>query len=212
MEIFSYNRPLTLKERADHYNITFKKMSKSAPLVATNRWLYGTWMMGNDYSKKTEYYGAYPYSYLDRVMALFPDCKKILHLFSGSLDEKIKGDRFDINPDLNPDIVGDAEELSKHVDQPYDLIIADPPYSEEDAKHYGTSMINRQKVVSECIKVLGAGGFLVWLDQVLPMYSKSEMKHVGVIAVIISTNHRVRCVFIWQKKKETAGITKFFFQ
>jgi len=185
----------TLAERADYYHAAFPDYP---PLCATDRWLYGMWMMGNNY-RGSGYHGAFPPSFLRRVMCLFPEAEDILHLFSGSLTDDVAGDRMDINPDLNPDIVGDAEELSQHVSKQYDLIIADPPYTAEDADHYGTTMVNRNKVVKECYQVLKPGGYLVWLDMVYPMYAKREMQLVGTIGIVRSTNHRVRCVFIYQK-------------
>jgi predicted SAM-dependent methyltransferase len=133
---------------------------------------------------------------------MFPDCKKIVHLFSGSLSEDVKGIRFDVNQDLNPDIVGDAHELFKYFESnSIDLIVADPPYSEEDALHYGTPLIKRNKVVKECYKILKLGGFLVWLDQAYPMYRKEELRLVGTIGIIRSTNHRFRVCLIWEKVK-----------
>lgn len=185
----------TLQQRAEFYNKAFPKYP---PLVTTDRWIYGVWMIGNAY-KGSGYYGAYPPSYVRRVKALFPDARDILHLFSGSLDATVEGDRLDINPSLNPDICGNAEELSNLVTKKYDVCFADPPYSEEDAKKYGVCLVSRNKVVKECGKVLKPGGFLVWLDCVYPMYSKKELLLVGTIGLIRSTNHRVRGVFIYQK-------------
>lgn len=157
-------------------------------------------MIGNDYQNKAQYYGEYPPTYLNRIYSLFPDIQStdILHLFSGSLDTHEKGDKFDINPALNPTYVGNASELSEIITRKYRLIIADPPYSNEDAEHYGTPMVNRNKVIVECWKILDKGGFLVWLDQVEPMYKKEMLNLVGAIGVIRSTNHRVRFVFIWE--------------
>jgi len=188
----------SLKERARWYNEAFPQYSKYAWLQASPYWLWGIWSIGNDY-KGSGYYGAYPPKLLNRVMSMFPDAVNILHLFSGSLDGKVKGDRFDINPDLKPDIVGDAHELSSLVKKKYDLIIADPPYSEEDAKHYGTPMVNRNKVVEECVKILYPSGFLLWLDQVLPMYRKRELNRCISIGIERSTNHRFRQLTGWTK-------------
>lgn len=186
----------TLTERANYYNQAFPNYP---PLCSTDRWLYGVWMMGNNY-RGSGYHGSYPPAFIRRVMSLFPDAVDIMHLFSGSLTSDIIGDRVDINPALEPDIVGDAEALRTLVTKQYDLIIADPPYTAEDADHYGTCMVNRNKVVKECHAVLKPGGHLVWLDMVYPMYSKAEMQLVGTIGIIRSTNHRVRCVFIYQKQ------------
>jgi SAM-dependent methyltransferase len=133
----------------------------------------------------------------------------ILHLFSGSLDDSIPGIKLDIKG-KNGVIEKDAEKLSGAFSEGrFDLILADPPYSNEDALHYGTPMINRNKVVSECYKILKPGGFLVWLDQVFPMFRKTEFKLVGTIGIIRSTNHRVRCVFIFQKTMKVESIDEW---
>jgi hypothetical protein len=187
---------LTLKDRVEAYNKTFPSYPK---LSTSNGWIVGTWIIGNYYRNKSNYYGCYPHSYLKRIRSMFPDCKKILHVFSGSVQQD---ETFDIKPQYKPTYVGDAHNLSEIIKQKYELILADPPYSEEDAQHYGTPMINRNHVVRECAKILENEGFLVWLDQVFPMYRKKELKLVGVIGVIRSTNHRVRTAFIFRKTNE----------
>jgi len=193
---------MELSDRAKLYNDSYPNYP---PLVVSGRWLYGMWMIGNNYRSKRKFYGEYPPSFLERIMSMFPDCEEIVHLFSGSLDENTTGIRFDINPDLDPtpNIIGDAHRLSEYFEEDsVDLIIADPPYSEEDAAHYGTPLINRNKVVKECHKILKPGGFLVWLDQAYPMYRKNELHLVGTIGIIRSTNHRFRVCLIWERTNE----------
>lgn len=188
---------MDLQERAESYSKRFPKYPK---LFVDKDWLMGVWMIGNYYRNSSPLYGAYPHSYLERIMSLFPDCKDILHLFSGSLGKETKGLKFDLNS-KTADINGDAEKLSSYFPKKrFDLIPGDPAYSKEDALHYGIPMINRKKVVSECYKILKPCGFLVWLDQVFPMFRKSEFKLVGTIGVIRSTNHRVRFAFVFKKK------------
>jgi len=131
-----------------------EKFPKYPPVIKDplTGWIHGTWMIGNNFRNKRGYYGEYPPSFLDRVKALFPRAKKVLHLFSGTVDkERWKNEvLFDINPDLNPDVIGDAKNLSQYFQEnEFDLVIADPPYSEEDAKHYGTPLISRNKVMKE---------------------------------------------------------------
>lgn len=189
---------LSLQDRADLYEAAFPKYPK---LLADKGWLLGVWNIGNNY-KGSGYHGAYPPSYLKRIMALFPDAKRVLHLFSGSLPP---GDyvRFDRRTDLpnGVDVVGEAEDLSKHFDPgSFDVILADPPYTEADAQKYGTCLCNRNKVVAECAKVLAPGGWLLWMDQVLPMYRKAEWERCIEIAISRSTNHRVRAVFGFRRK------------
>jgi len=187
---------MNITDRIKFYNKTFNKYP---PLVCTGRWVYGVWMIGNNYQSKNKYYGEYPPSYLKRVMCMFEDISsdEILHLFSGTVDER--GVKFDINQDLNPDIVGDAEKLSDYFQYKFKLIIADPPYTCEDSTHYGTAMVNRNKVIKECCKILDIDGYIVWLDQVLPMYRKDELQLVGTIGLVRSTNHRFRVVSIFRR-------------
>ena len=163
----------------------------------------GTWIMGNNYRVKSQYYGGYPAGYLKRIKALFPDKRKVLHLFSGAVDTKLMpGVTVDINPDLKPDFVDDAQTLEDVPLEKFDLICADPPYSVEDAEHYQVSMVKRNKV----LKVLGSrlqpDTHIVWIDQVLPMYRKADLKLEGVIGMVKSTNHRFRVVVIWRKGKQ----------
>lgn len=163
---------------------------------ADSRWLDGMWIMGNNY-KTSGYYGAFPHTYLDRVNSMFPDAERVLHLFSGSLPagNYIRFDRIN-----GADVLGDAEKLSSYFpDRKFDLIHADPPYSVEDCEHYGCAMVNRNKVIGECCKILEPGGYIVWLDQVLPMFRKDTLEMCGVIGMVKSTNHRFRVVTIFRK-------------
>ncbi|EKR25825.1 hypothetical protein LEP1GSC087_0447 [Leptospira interrogans serovar Bataviae str. L1111] len=113
---------------------------------------------------------------------MFPDKSKVLHLFSGKTPVGAYL-RMDKNPDLKPEIVGDAELLSSYVraliGHSLDLILADPPYTKEDAEHYGFLMVNRGKVLMEAWKSLEMGGHLVWLDQVVPQYAGDKWSLVG---------------------------------
>ncbi len=190
----------SLKYRAELYNSAFPQYAKYAWLQASDSWLWGIWSIGNNY-KGSGYHGSYPPSYLKRVMSMFPDAESILHLFSGSLDENIRGERLDINPALNPDIVGDAHKLGEIANEigSYDLIVADPPYTESDADKYGTPMVNRNKVVKECHKILEPGGYLIWLDQTLPLYRKDDWNRCISIGIERSTNHRFRQLIGWKK-------------
>lgn len=182
---------LTLAERAELYHKAFPDFP---PLRVDSRWIDGMWVLGNNY-RGSGYYGAYPPQYLRRVMGLFPDAERVLHLFSGSLPP---GNylRFDVK---GGDVTGDAEQLSTHFHECFDLILADPPYTAEDANHYGSPMVNRTKVLQECEAVLEHGGYIVWLDQVLPMFRKDQLHLCGLIGIVRSTNHRFRVTSIFKK-------------
>ena len=161
----------------------------------------GTWIMGNNYKVKSGYYGGYPAGYLKRVKALFPDKESVLHLFSGKVDlEAFPGKTVDINPEQEPDYVDAAQSLENVPVEDFDLILADPPYSVEDAEHYQTTMVKRNKVMKALGQKATQGTHVVWLDQVLPMYRKDEWAIVAVIGMVKSTNHRFRVITIFEKK------------
>lgn len=159
----------------------------------------GMWTMGNDYRVKSGYHGGYPNTYLRRVKALFPDKERTLHIFSGRVDlETFPGDTVDINPGLTPTFLDDVQTLLTVPLENYDLILADPPYSGEDADHYGTTMVKRNCVVKALSRVK-PGTHLVWLDMVLPMYRKDEWASEADIGIRRSTNHRFRSVTIFRR-------------
>lgn len=165
--------------------------------------IYGMWIMGNDYRVKSGYYGGYPATYLRRVRALFPDKKRALHVFSGRVDQsEFPGDTVDLNEDVQPTFLDDAQSLERVPVENYDIVLADPPYSVEDAEHYKPSMVKRNKVMAALGKKARAGTHVVWLDQVLPMYRKDQWKVVGVIGMSKSTNHRFRVVTIFERRIE----------
>jgi len=161
--------------------------------------IVGTWIMGNAYGVPSGYYGGYPAGYLRRIRALFPDKKNCLHVFSGRVDQSAwPGDTVDINPDMEPTFLSDAQDLKGVPLKAYDIVLADPPYSVEDAEHYQTTMVKRNKVM-KALSGVSAGTHVVWLDQVLPMYRKDTWKIVAVIGMVKSTNHRFRVVTIFER-------------
>jgi len=201
---------MNLQDRVNLYNKAYPKYPK---LWYDKNHMYGIWMIGNFYKNKSRLYGAYPHSYLDRMLCMFPDQQRILHLFSGSLNpdelnipinEHIHwGFDLDQNvPEQDRLIIGDVKGLSGYFPAgKFNIVMSDPPYGKEHAKKYGHPMVNRRLVVRECYKVLKPGGFLIWLDVVYPMFRKDMFRLVGEIGVIRSTNHRVRMVFIFERRE-----------
>ena len=184
---------MDMKEIVDKYHKTFPDYSK---LIVNRNCIEGIWVMGNNYTTKTDLYGAYPYGYLKRIYSMFPLIKgKSLHLFSGSLPESPDYDKVDFNTGLDAETFGDI--IPNNL---YERIYADPPYSIEDCDHYGCCMVKRNIVFKQCLKVMKKDGILVWLDQVLPNYKKVEWDIIGRIGMVKSTNHRFRVITIFKKK------------
>lgn len=188
---------MTVEERAASYARAFPDYP---PLVTHGRWLYGVWMIGNDY-KGSGFYGAYPPSYLRRVEAVLPEMRTapLLHLFAGSLGSDVRGVRVDCNPERRPTIAGDAEQLPFATGS-FGVCCADPPYSHADAVRYNTPMVDRRKVLQVLARVLRPGGQLAWLDTTKPMYRKDVWNYWGSVMVERSTNHRVRAVFFFERR------------
>ncbi len=191
-------------ERIDSY--VRKTGFPKSLFVSEDGRVVGTWIMGNDYRVKSAYYGGYPAGYLRRVRALFPDKTRVLHLFSGKVDlAALPGDTVDINADLGPTYVDDAQKLENVPLETYDLILADPPYSIEDAERYKTTMIKRNAVM-RALQGVSPGTHVVWLDQVLPMYRKDAFAIDAVIGMVKSTNHRFRVVTIFRRVGEASPL------
>ena len=187
---------MNLHNRISNYSEIFPKYP---PLMATKRWIYGIWIIGSNYKRKYGYYGEYPPTYLKRIYSLFPDCKKVLHLFSGVIDKPpyLNCTTFDINPKLKPDICGDVRDIKDYFKKnEFDLIIADPPYETKDFERYNCEKFNKRLVLKDIQYI--CKGFLVWLDLILPMYSKKEWNMIGTIGLLTGTNRRIRIVSIFE--------------
>jgi len=186
---------MKIQKRADNY---IKSFPDYAPLQIFNDRIYSIWMIGNNYSKGTGYYGAYPHKLKERILSLFPDCSKILHLFSGEIKEGIT---FDIKPELNPTICDHVDNIVNHKDliQDVDLIMADPPYDKSDFEKYNCEPFNKTQVIRNLGSMMKSGSCLTWLDTRVPIYSKQIWKLLGYIGIIISTNTRIRCLSLFEK-------------
>lgn len=187
-----------LLNRMANYNAGYGTKYPGSALRLSNGIIFGVWFLGNNY-RGSGFFGAYPPQYLARIGQLFPDTPtQVLHLFSGSLPKDKAYTRFDLVQ--KAEVQGDAEELTYFLPKSvFDLIYADPPYSKEAAKRYGTIMPNRRLVLEQCSEVLREGGFVVWLDTVWPIIAKTRLRLVGTIALLRSCNHVVRTAFLFQK-------------
>ena len=160
-------------------------------------------------------YGAYPHGYLERVHAMFPDAANVLHVFSGGLQQmqaacltwpgKMPTPRSMELVDIHgpeqgryPTWQGDLHDMPAEWAGRFDLILADPPYSKDDAKLYDCPAPNRGKIMRSLRRVCRPGGNLVWLDQVWPMHRKADWKTWGTIGLVRSTNHRMRLVSMFE--------------
>lgn len=199
---------MKLADRIASFEQAYRKWPASWPRLVREQGrdvLYATWLIGNDYRATSKIYGSYPPGYLARVLALFPDVEPsdTLHVFSGSLPKR---SYWRLDSHRSAEVSGSVYEARALVSRDiapncyFPLQVADPPYSAEDAAKYGTSMINRGRALRALAEVAQPGGHLVWLDTVWPMHRKVEWVTVGRIAIVRSTNHRVRMCTIFERQ------------
>lgn len=78
-----------------------------------------------------KYPGCYPLGFENKVVELL-GTKEYVHFFSGLAKT---GYRIDINPNTNPDLIANVEDLSQIKDNSFGGGLADPPYTEEFARN-----------------------------------------------------------------------------
>lgn len=162
--------------------------------------------------KPDRYKGGMPLYCEDWLIDLAQDILKMKHTpytLNAFCGMNKRGIRVDLNPDVKPDIVGDVHKLSEisssiigPVGPRFDLIIADPPYSTDEAKEiYGTPPLKYKQWTAECDKFLKAKGLLmVYHKYVMP--NPNPEKYVVVKRVFIGnrTMHLPRVCIVFQKK------------
>ena len=124
---------------------------------------------------------------------------EILNLFCGM---NAQGFRVDIKPEVEPDVCCDAHELSKHVNKQFDVVLADPPYSTQEAKDiYGTPPLKYKRWTEEANKVLRPGGLLiVYHKYVMPNPNPQIFSVVKRVFLGNRVYHLPRVAVYFQKK------------
>jgi hypothetical protein len=100
----------------------------------------------------------------------------------------------DINADLEPTYVDDAQRLERVA-----LVLADPPYSVEDAQRYQTCTVKRN-VVIRVLQRVKPETHVVWLDQVPVQYRNATFAMEAAIGMMKSTNHRFRMITVFRRR------------
>jgi 16S rRNA G966 N2-methylase RsmD len=154
--------------------------------------------------KKDRYRGGMPLYAEEWLIELAKDIiekedAKVLNLFCGM---SMIGTRVDIKSEVNPDILCDAHKLSDHINETFDIILADPPYSTEEAKKlYNTPKLNYKKWSAEADKVLNKGGLLiVYHKYVMPNPDPTKYEVAKRVFIGNRTYHLARVAILFQKK------------
>ncbi len=113
------------------------------------------------------------------------------------------GVRVDINPEVKPHYLADIHGLSKLIPkQRFDVILADPPYSNEESKElYGTGNLKYGTWTNECSKMLNKGGLLIVYHKfVMPNPNPIHFEVVKRVFIGNRPYHLPRVAIYFRKK------------
>jgi len=127
---------------------------------------------------------------------------KILNLFCGM---NKYGVRVDINPDVKPDYCCDVHKISEVLKEKFDVILADPPYSNDESKQlYGTGKLNYMKWTEESDKLLVDNGLMIIYHKlIMPNPNKDKYSIVKRVFIGSRIYHQPRVALYFMKKTFT---------
>ena len=123
----------------------------------------------------------------------------ILNLFCGM---NKYGFRVDILKEVKPDLICDCHVLTKHLQRKFDIILADPPYSNQEAKQlYNTPKLNYNKWTREALQLLNPNGiFIIYHKYVMPNPMPSHLQIIKRVFIGSRTRHVPRIAIYFQRK------------
>lgn len=191
---------LTPAERAAAFS---RRFPRYAGFIVHNGRIYTTWIVAAAAvpQNRAEHYGAFPPHLLERIMALFPDKRRVLHLFAGTA--RTEGAiTYDVDGTHGPTIRDDVRNLLAHRDElrGVELVVADPPYEDRDFAKYGTSPFDKQACIRDLAEVLEPGACLAWLDVRAPAYSGEKWDLIGYAGAVVGLNTRMRVLTMLERR------------
>ena len=163
---------------------------------------------------KVKYYGAYPNGFLERARALLGVSPNdaMLHVCGGQARHypaKPRGfgpyDRtLDLDSELKPDYLQSATDPlpgSAGADK-WGALIADPPYTADDADHYTPGRDRFPKanlILKRMLEAVLPGGRVGMLHYILPQPPRQGVRFVAAVAVIVGFNNRIRCFSVFER-------------
>lgn len=154
-----------------------------------------------------KFYGAYPGGFLLRARALLGVRMDdpVLHVCGGKArfypyDGFGPNDRtLDLDPALEPDFLQDARDPYP---SGFKAVLADPPYSEEDARKYvpGAKAYPPPGLILKLgLQAVGPGGRVGILHYFPPSPPKGAI-FVALVSIYVGFNNRARCLSIFESK------------
>jgi hypothetical protein len=153
-----------------------------------------TWVLPRP--RKDAYVGSFPLHFERKLHRLMGEPEKVLHPFGGLAEI---GDSVDLNETTTPTWVGDAHDLHFIEDESYDLVILDPPYSDEEAEWlYSTPPLKRSVYTAEAVRVCKTGGHVA-VYQVKQPSRPEGTRLARRIVILTRTHHAPRVCFVFEK-------------
>jgi 16S rRNA G966 N2-methylase RsmD len=156
--------------------------------------------------KKDRYKGGMPLYCEEWLLALIKELLqkqdiKLMNLFCGM---NRYGFRVDIKPEVKPDVCCDAHLLTQYISDKFDVILADPPYSNEEAKQlYNTPALHYKKWTYECEQLLKTGGVLiVYHKYLMPNPNKKKFRVIKRVFIGNRAYRLPRVAIFFQKHSE----------
>jgi hypothetical protein len=180
-----------------------------------------TWILARP---KVAYYGSYPSGFLTRARQLLGvDIRTpVLHVCSGKVqdyDLAVHGRQgvgfgphdctLDLDPSLNPTYCQDCRDPlppspfgTGGTSGGWPAILADPPYSREDAAHYrvgSDTFPSPKQLLHNCLKAVCAGGRVGFLHFVAPRPPK-EVAFIALVGVFMGYDNQARWYSVYEKR------------
>lgn len=155
--------------------------------------------------RRSRYKGGFPLHFEKKLIKLLQPTGLILHPFGGEAEFGI---RVDIDPNVKPDILGDAHNLP-FKDNTFNLVICDPPYTKEYASNlYNAKPAKYSQYIKEAVRVCEPGGYVVSYHWALTPRPDGTAYWCRIfIAGRVWHRPRVACVF--RKEKEGLVLPKY---
>ena len=130
------------------------------------------------------------------------DDLKVLNIFCGMNQY---GTRVDIKEEVEPDFVLDAHNLTEQfrLEDEFDVILADPPYSNDEAKElYGTPPLKYKTWTDQCMQILEPGKLLIVYHKYVMPNPNPEYFFIKKRVFIGSRTYHVPRVALYFERKE----------
>ena len=169
-----------------------------------------TWFLA---PSKVGYYGAYPNGFLQRARVLLCRLNEpLLHVCSGMVHHYPGygfgpyDKRLDLDPECAPTYLQDARDpfpVNPYGKGDWPAILADPPYTPEDADHYNVGrdvLPTPKQLLKNAWLVLKRGARVGILHQVHPSGPSSDARLAACITVIQGQNQKARIFTVYEKE------------